>query len=317
MSGSSRPRDSPPSSCWRAWSTPRSVPWRAAGARGERIELAPRLALAGVLVGLIGGKSPLRTVWGLPIGPGLASSYWYCARRSSAPADGPGRPGSAGCPTTRSWRWYWNTRAEGASHDQVVFATAVGAIAYVLGFCSAWLVFRLQNAWWPLIANASMGLVHLSYATVDSIPPYLVTIFLGVLMVASLELHLRRSTWQAVGVPVQGASAAWTLAVPGQVGGLALVIAANLPSGDVNFELAARYSALTEPWKDFQRQVDRLVGGGKGQARPGSGLAFSDTLIPRGSFDLACCSSKIAARRAASTGAPPPTTCTTAVRSAR
>jgi transglutaminase-like putative cysteine protease len=263
------------------WANLRTV--EAAGWSG-RVDFAPALAVGGVLVGLLAAKSKLRSIWGLPLGLAVGLELLLIAHAVTGPAG--------------SWRaqvewlyavlanWAGTVAREGATHDPVVFAVGVGWIGYVIGLCSSWLVFRLENGWWPLLINAAVGVIHLSYATVDSIPPYIASLFLGVLMVASLELHLRRSTWEASGVPVQRASAVWTLICAAGVAGLALFTANQLPSGEINQELATRYQDATEPWRDFQRQIDRLVGGARGQARPGSGLAFSDSLEPRGEFEL-------------------------------
>lgn len=251
---------------------------------GPRIELAPPLGLAGVLLGLLGAKSRLRTPWGLLLGLTIGFELLVIAFAGSGPS-GSWR-GQIEWLFGTLGRWAQTVAREGATHEPIVFAAAVAAVGYLIAFCSSWLVFRLQNGWWPLVINASIGLVHLSYASVDSIPPYLASVFLGVLMVASLELHLRRSSWQAAGVPVERASPVWALVCAAIVGGLALFVANQLPSGEVNGELAGRYQAATEPWRDFQRQVDRLFGGARGQARPGSGLVFSDSLAPRGDFEL-------------------------------
>ena len=88
----------------------------------------------------------------------------------------------------------------------------LGLPLFLVGFGVSWLVFRLGNGWWALILVVAFGLVHLSYATVDSIGPFLWSIFLGILLVANLGLHRRRAAWQAIGVSVQADALGWTLA---------------------------------------------------------------------------------------------------------
>jgi transglutaminase-like putative cysteine protease len=250
---------------------------------GERVVATPPLGLLAVAVGLLAAKSPLRTPWAMLLGIAIGAEAVLLSQAVLSPGG--------------SWaeKLGWLSRSlrpafeaallRAAAYDPLVFATLVAAIGYLLGLCSSWLVFRLQSGWWALVLIATAGLVHLSYVTVDSIPPYLASLLLGALTVASLELHLRRSTWRAVGLPVQAASTTWTLTAACGLAGLALFVALQLPAGQINAELASRYQALTDPWKDFQRQVDRLVGGGRGQARPGSGLLFSQSLTPREDFD--------------------------------
>jgi transglutaminase-like putative cysteine protease len=256
----------------------------AAAGWGERVELAPRLALAGLLVGLLGAKGPLRPAWS------LALSLWigFASLLAGQALAGPGRGWSErlALVSAQLWGWYRALPLTGPVHDQLVFSTALAAAAYLVGLCCAWLVFRFANGWVPLIALAAIGLLHLSYATVDSVPPFLASLVAGLLTVASLELHRRQADWRAIGVPVQAASTAWTLASAAVLLGLALVLAHQLPAGQLQAELASRYQALTGPWTETQRLVDRFVGGARGQARPGSGLSFGARLEPRGSFEL-------------------------------
>jgi transglutaminase-like putative cysteine protease len=256
----------------------------AGAAWGDRVELAPRLALAGVLIGLLGAKGPLRPAWS------LALSLWigFATVLVAQALAGSGRswPERLAQVSDQLWGWFWALPLAGPVHDQIVFSSALAAAAYLVGLCCAWLVFRFGNGWAPLIAQATIGILHLSYATVDSVPPFLSSVVAGLLTVASLELHRRQSYWRAIGVPVQAASSAWTLASACVLVGLALVLAHQLPAGQLQAELATRYQALTGPWKETQRLVDRFVGGARGQARPGSDLSFGARLEPREAFEL-------------------------------
>jgi transglutaminase-like putative cysteine protease len=252
---------------------------------GERVFPAPSLAVLGVGVGMLAAKSRLRSIWALPIGIGIGLESVVLSQALTSP--GPTWAAKLGWVSDTLSQWLDAALTRGATHDPLVLGSLLSGIGYMLGLCSSWLVFRLQNGWWPLIFNATVGLVHLSYTTVESVPPYLASLLIGVLMVASLELYLRRSIWRAIGIPVQGGSTVWTLGSAAMLAGLGLFLGLRMPAGDINAELAARYQALTEPWRDFQRQVDRLTGGGKGQSRSaGTDLAFPDRLEPREDFDL-------------------------------
>src|SRR5437764_7408523 len=213
---------------------------------GERVVAAPPLGLLAVAVGLLAAKSSLRTPWAMLLGIAIGAEAVLLSQAVLSPGG--------------SWaeKLGWLSHSlrpvfeaalyHAAGYDPLVFATLVAAIGYLLGLCSSWLVFRLQSGWWALVLIATAGLVHLSYATVDSIPPYLASLLLGALTVASLELHLRRSTWRAVGLPVQAASTTWTLTAACGLAGLALFVALQLPAGQINAELASRHQALTDPW---------------------------------------------------------------------
>jgi transglutaminase-like putative cysteine protease len=184
------------------------------------------------------------------------------------------------------WGWFWNGLNRGASHHPVVFAMLVAWIGYVLGLSSSILAFRLQRAWWPLVLNATVGVIHLSYVKVEALPTFLLSIFVGILFVASLEVHLRQASWRASGFRVSGSSTGWALLSAAILAGVSLVAGLNLPAGEANADLAAVYKAATDPWQETQRQFERLIGGGRGQARPGSDLSFGTSLTPREDLEL-------------------------------
>ena len=139
--------------------------------------------------------------WALPLAVAVGGEADLLAQAIMSP--GPTWAEKLGAISDGLWGWYRTALAQGTTYDPLVFAAVVGLVGFLLGFCCAWLVFRLQTGWLALVLCAAAGIVHLSYATVESIPPFFTSIFLGVLMVASLELHLRRSTWRAIGVPVR------------------------------------------------------------------------------------------------------------------
>jgi transglutaminase-like putative cysteine protease len=251
---------------------------------GAGVELAPGLAVFGVLAGCLAASSRLRTLPAMLLLTIIACESALLAQALSVPATSWREQISP--LYERLWAWYWAVARQGPTFDQVALSCAIGFSAVVLGFCSSWLVFRLQSGWLALVLNVTAGLLHLSYATVDSIAPFLVATFLGVLVVASLELHLRRADWLTVGAPVEGAAILWTLVSASAIAATALLIANQLPAGETNAELAARYDALTAPWRDAQKQVEKLVGGSRGQSRPGQGLAFAESLVPREEFEL-------------------------------
>jgi transglutaminase-like putative cysteine protease len=251
---------------------------------GVGLELAPLLALLGVLIGLLGAKSPLRPVWSLLLSLWIGSAAVLASQALAAP--GRGWAERLVLPAAQLWSWYSVLPAVGPIHDQLVFSSALAAAAYLIGLCCAWLVFRFGNGWAPVITLAAIGLLHLSYLSGGSIPRFIASLVLGLLAVASLELYSRRAEWLALRIPVQGASTAWTLASAMLVVGLALILASRLPAGQFQAARAEGDQALTGPWQETRRLVHRFVGGGRGPTGPAAGLSFSQQLVPRQEFDL-------------------------------
>lgn len=251
---------------------------------GERIEATPYLAISGALAGLVTARSYLRMPWSVAAGALLGIE---CALLAQA-IYSPGREWSEKVVWTLSavGGWLLRSLGSGLSHDIVAFSVVMSSLAYTVGFGASWLLFRYQRPWSMLVLTGAFGLVHLSYATVDSIPPYLFALLVGALTVASFDFHLRRARWRAAGVPTP-ASLLWTLTATGAMVGAALLAGLALPAGSSQPLLAAGYQRLTEPFADIGRQVNRLFGDGTRGLGPGDGpLAFATTVFPRESFEL-------------------------------
>ena len=132
---------------------------------------APRLALLGVVIGVVAAKSGLRSLWALPLALAVGSEFDLLAQAIMSP--GPTWAEKLGAASDGLWGWYRTALAQGTTYDPLVFAVVVGLVGFLLGFGCAWLVFRLQAAGWRWCCVPRPGIVHLSYATVESIPPFL------------------------------------------------------------------------------------------------------------------------------------------------
>jgi transglutaminase-like putative cysteine protease len=251
---------------------------------GAHDELLPRLSLLGAGAGLLAARSPLRAGWAWLLSLIAGLEWTFLAQALTAPGSGWTDKLNAFSGVVRVW--VGTALRDGASYDPLIIDLLLGFTLFLVGFGVSWLVFRHGNGWLALILIATFGVVHLSYATVDSIGPFLWSLFLGMLLVANLGLHRRQAALQAIGVPVRFDAMGWTLASATMLASLVLLVANRLPGNAVDPGLASGYQELTAPWKGVQRGIDRLVGGTRGQARPGGSLALSQALVPREDFEL-------------------------------
>lgn len=263
---------------WATMQTIASADW------APRVDMAPLLAVAGGLVGMLAARSRLRGVVGLAVGA-LIGLELLCILAAAGLPSGTWQ-GRLSQLAAEVGKWALAALSRGATHDPLIFALAMGWVGWTIGFFSSWLVFRLQHAWWPVIANGAIGLIHLSYASLDQVPLFLCSVILGVLLVASLENHLRGAMWRAYGLPVQGRAALWSVLGAGALAGLALAIGWRLPPVEAPPEVLGQWRETTEPLRSARVDTDGLFGGGRGQSRPGSDLRFAGALAPRGSFEL-------------------------------
>lgn len=256
----------------------------AAAGWGERIEATPFLAAAGVLIGAITARSHLRMPWSVGAGALFGAELILLVQATISP--GQSWAEKVTWTVTGLVGWVGRMVGSGLVYDVVGFSLVMSSLAYGLGFCSSWLLFRYQRAWAMLVLTGAFGLVHLSYATVDSIPPYFLALLVGALTVASCDLDQRRARWRAAGVPIL-ATPYWTILTAGGIVSTALLVAPALPAGSSQPLLASAYQRVTEPFSGMGRQINRLFGdGARGFGPAGGPLAFASTVFPRESFEL-------------------------------
>ncbi|MCC7107383.1 MAG: hypothetical protein IT307_19780, partial [Chloroflexi bacterium] len=264
--------------CWTTLHSIASAGW------GEAVELAPWLALVGALVGYVSARGRLRMLPALAIGALIGVELLWILLALRAP--GENWQTQLASLATDLVTWTSRLSSSGATHQPTVFAIAIGWVGWTIGFFSSWLVFRLQHAWWAVVANCAVGIIHLSYAPTNQLPALLAAVVLGILLVASLDVHLRRSVWQSYGFPIGFPETLATLALGAGIAGVALLVAWHLPPVSASEDVSSSWRESWGPFNQAQQQVDRLFGGSRQQSRPVSGLRFSAELAPRSSFDL-------------------------------
>lgn len=248
------------------------------------LDSAPRLALVGLVVGLIAARARLSglLVHSLGLIVGFEANLVYFARLMDAP-DWQAQLNLLG---GRVNAWLEAAASGGASNDTLMFALTMSALAYVLGYFSAWLVFRSHAAWLAIVPNGATVLLNLSFASPDLMPYFFVYLIASLLLLVSVDQTRRELRWAAAGVPFQrglhglvysGAA----VAVAAVIGGAWL-----LPVGTLSDEVARVWSDFTAPWQSVESHFDRLFASVQGSERSSRGLAFGRTLAPRGAFEL-------------------------------
>ncbi len=251
----------------------------------EHLESLPWLTLLGMLVAylLVRARAswPLAHLLGLGLGAEVIA-YTF----SRIPTDGTLFERVQWL-SDRVATWLQVVLGGGASSDLVMFAVGMAALGWLLGYTSAWLVFRDRSPWLALALNGMALLVNLSYA-----PPTLAgyvgwLLFGGFVLVAASHMADRVEVWRAARIVVEPRVAGVAVAGGVIAGTLVLAVAWTLPAADANPSVAEQWDQLTAPWQGVERDLDRFFASISGSARSSSrGLNFGRTLAPRGSFDL-------------------------------
>jgi len=250
----------------------------------EHLDLVPPLALAGLLYGHLFARTRLPALLVQPILTvvGLEAVVYVFTR--VAPGDDLTHRGA--WLLGRVVGWFQTVVSGGVSNDALVFALAMGCLAWLLGVATAWLVFREETPWPALVGNGIALFVNLSYG-----PPALTSyltwfLFASCLLLALHQLGLRQALWRRAGLPIEPRVGATVVAGSALTAGVLLSVAWALPDTGSNTVVSTAWSRATAPWGNVERGFDRLFASLNGNDKTLRGLSFGRTLAPHGSFDL-------------------------------
>ena len=182
--------------------------------------------------------------------------------------------------------WVQTAVGGGNSRDNVMFALVMAAIAWGLGYVSAWLVFRRGMGWAAVALNGSVLLFHLSssYATLNY--HFYILLFAGLLLLVRLELARRETFWSSAGLAVQGRVRRNVLLTSAVAILLVMNVAGRAPAEQPTDLFEPAWARFVDTWQRGQSQFDRLFGGVQGPPVVAVGLAFGSTMQPREGFEL-------------------------------
>lgn len=245
----------------------------------------PKLAIAGLIVGYLIERTQLPAPLGLPLGLLLgvevvAYVFAQAAVVGSLAERVDWLDGRIGA-------WMDAVASGGVSNDPLVFAVAMGALAWVLGMLSAWLVFRDDVPWLVVLINGLALLMNLSYASTSLVGYVGWFAFSACLLLAARQLANRAELWRRDDLKVSWRVIANVLVGTALASGGLLSLAWALPSNVSSSEVASGFNRVTAPWQGMEGEFDRWFAALNSSDHTARGLSFGRTLAPRGSFDLA------------------------------
>jgi len=245
----------------------------------------PKLAIAGLIVGYLIERTQLPAPLGLPLGlllgvEAVAYVFAQVAVAGSLAERVDWLDGRIGA-------WMDAIASGGVSNDPLVFAVAMGALAWVLGILSAWLIFRDDVPWLVVLINGLALLMNLSYASTSLVGYVGWFAFSACLLLAARQLANRTELWRRDQLKVGWRVIANVLAGTALASAGLLSVAWALPSNVSSSEVASGFNRVTAPWQGMEGEFDRWFAALNSSDHTARGLSFGRTLAPRGSFDLA------------------------------
>lgn len=187
---------------------------------------------------------------------------------------------------SRVGSWLDAISSGGVSNDALVFAVAVGGLAWLLGVITAWLLFRDNAPWLAIVFNGLALLMNLSYASTSLVGYVGWFAFSSCLVLAAQQLANRTELWRRAQLNVSWRVVANVLLGTALAAGGLLSLAWALPSNVSSTAVASGWNRVTSPWQGLEGEFDRWFASLNASERNARGLSFTRTLAPRGAFDL-------------------------------
>jgi len=255
-----------------------------AAAWSERLEPVPWIALLGVVVGLALARSRISFSRGLILG--LVLGLVLITVQYAWFQSGDQLPRRVLNFVARITDWFGAAFSGAASTDNLLFAYTMGLLAWLIGFLGSWFGFRKLTPWWAIIPSGGALLLNLSYAQPDLLWLVMVQLVASFLLLIALNSLRNLARWRTEGVDhglMQGTRFAATGAI---LAAVIILVAWRMPVGEVSRGVAAAWERVAGPWQSVQVNFDRLFASLNPSPLSGKGLTVSQTMAPRGSFDL-------------------------------
>ena len=238
------------------------------------------------IAGLILAKVRLHALLLLPIG--LAIGFLVVLWKTSSLIQGQPFGQQIQEVWTRMGLWYEAASSGGISTDLLPFTLGLLVVGWVIGFVSAWFVFRRNNVWWAVVLGGTGLLTNLSFLP-DRLSftfLFFLFVFFAILLVARMSIIQRQEVWRQRGIRFSALSSWLTLNTAIWLGVAAVLLAALLPMNVyVSRPLATIWRAGRAPIENLEDEFARLFSGITSR-KDVSGRFFGDTLPFQGKISF-------------------------------
>lgn len=149
-------------------------------------------------------------------------------------------------------------RSGSSGEDVILFITVLSLLGWLAGYVTLWWLLRRGWAWRPILLNAAVLFVNLTYASPKP-PAILFYVFIGaaLLLLVQQSFQQRTQLWRAALIEVPDLLG-WRVVATGAVVVLALItVTALFPTRITNVRIAQVWQRIREPWQAVQARWDR------------------------------------------------------------
>lgn len=221
----------------------------------EMPSLAP-MALLALLTGYVLSRVRVPALLLHPVGGfiGLLVIVWQTANAASGDSFG-ARLADASYRLSEFMRVL---QGGGISVDGLPFAVQVLFFTWIVGYLSAWFLFRHHNAWLAVVPPGVALLVNLTYLPGRFGGHFLIWVLSALLLVMLMHSVELRRRWRREGVAeheMEGSTAA--VPIMAVAGGI-LALSFWSPVVEQSLPITVFWENVTGPWRGVEREFDRL-----------------------------------------------------------
>ena len=213
-------------------------------------------AVAGMLLARVNRSSALLLLTGLAIGGAVV--FW---QGSTLIEDAP-RLERLRVLWGRLDLWYEAVVTGGISTDLLPFSMSLLTFGWLLGFLSAWFLFRSTNVWVAVLLPSVALLTNLSFLPDSLEPRFFLFLLFVMLLVVRISMIQRQRDWRSSGVRPGTDSTGFALAPAVPLSAMVLLVAAVAPLIDyMNPTATSIYLAGRSPVARVEDEFARLFSG--------------------------------------------------------
>ncbi len=184
-------------------------------------------------------------------------------------------------------QWLAHVMSGGVGTDNFVFLCVMAALAWLLGYFSAWSVFRYHQPWGAILPCGAALLANLFYAPPQSGLYLMLFLLTTLLLLVRTTLLKRQQTWSATAVRFANDIGLDFLTYGVIFSGLIILLAWLVPpTAPGPAWLGFIYDRVREPWQDVQDDVSRAFSTVRGTDSAAPTTFFSSSLSMGGPIRL-------------------------------
>jgi transglutaminase-like putative cysteine protease len=171
----------------------------------------------------------------------------------------------------------------GTGEDLLLFITVLALMAWALAYATMWMLIRRGWSWTPLIVNALVLLVNLTYASPKP-PAILFYLFTGasLLLLVHQSYLNREHTWNAAMIEVPDLLG-WRFVASGAMVVAVLLTATTLmPTRITSAQVAHVWQRVRQPWQNIQNSWDKAFSNINAPANASGGGFFGGRALNLG-----------------------------------